>query len=88
MAAPRVVKAKLTKENLKTLPKLIKYLFKYSKNAEFDALSNINLKIKSGQTVGIIGGTGSSKTTLVNLISRLYDTTSGDVFVGGRHVKE
>ncbi len=61
--------------------------FKYSKTAEFDALSNINLKIKSGQTVGIIGGTGSSKTTLVNLISRLYDVTDGELLVGGINVK-
>lgn len=62
--------------------------FKYSKTAEFDALSNINLKIKSGQTVGIIGGTGSSKTTLVNLISRLYDVTDGELLVGGINVKD
>ena len=62
--------------------------FKYSKNAEIDALSNINLKIESGQTVGIIGGTGSSKTTLVNLISRLYDVTDGSLLVGGNDVKE
>ena len=61
--------------------------FKYSKNAEIDALSNINLKIESGQTVGIIGGTGSSKTTLVNLISRLYDVTDGSLLVGGNDVK-
>ena len=62
--------------------------FKYSHDAERNSLENINLCINSGETVGIIGGTGSSKTTLVNLISRLYDTTSGDVFVGGRNVKE
>ena len=62
--------------------------FKYSKHAEKDALSNINLKIKSGQTIGIIGGTGSSKTTLVNLISRLYDVTEGEVLVGGINVKD
>ncbi len=62
--------------------------FKYSKNAEYDALSNISLKIESGQTVGIIGGTGSSKTTLVNLISRLYDVTNGELLVGGKNVKE
>ena len=62
--------------------------FKYSKNAEKDALSNINLSIKSGQTIGIIGGTGSSKTTLVNLISRLYDATEGEVLVGGINVKD
>lgn len=62
--------------------------FKYSKDAEKNALENINLKINSGETVGIIGSTGSSKTTLVNLISRLYDTTTGEVLVGGKNVKE
>ena len=62
--------------------------FKYSEEAEKFALENINLDIKSGETVGIIGGTGSSKTTLVNLISRLYDTTLGEIYVGGKNVKE
>ncbi len=62
--------------------------FKYSHDAERNSLENINLSIKSGETVGIIGGTGSSKTTLVNLISRLYDTTDGDVYVGGKNVRE
>ena len=62
--------------------------FKYSQDAERNSLENINLSIKSGETVGIIGGTGSSKTTLVNLISRLYDTTDGDVYVGGKNVRE
>ena len=61
--------------------------FKYKADALNYALYNINLKIKSGMTVGIIGGTGSSKTTLVNLISRLYDTTVGEVYVGGINVK-
>ena len=61
--------------------------FKYSANAEKFALSNINLHIKSGETVGIIGGTGSSKTSLINLISRLYDATEGSVKVGGLDVK-
>ena len=56
--------------------------FKYSKTAEKNTLSNINLHIESGQTVGIIGGTGSSKSTLVQLISRLYDVTEGAVLVG------
>ena len=51
-------------------------------------LRNINLDIKSGETIGIIGGTGSSKTSLVNLISRLYDATTGEVLVGGINVKE
>lgn len=62
--------------------------FKYSKKAERFALSNINLKINSGETVGILGGTGSSKTTLVNLISRLYDTTEGEILVGGVDVRD
>ncbi len=62
--------------------------FKYSSNAELDVLSNINLKIESGMTVGIIGATGSSKTTLVNLISRLYDVTEGELKVAGINVKE
>ena len=62
--------------------------FKYTHNSENFALSDISIKIESGQTVGIIGGTGSSKTTFVNLISRLYDATSGEVLVGGKNVKE
>ena len=62
--------------------------FKYSKNAKKFALAGIDLHIKSGMTVGIIGGTGSSKTTLVQLIPRLYDTTEGEVKVGGINVKD
>lgn len=62
--------------------------FKYSKDAKKYALKNINLDIKSGQTIGILGGTGASKTTLIQLISRLYDTTDGEVLVGGKNVKE
>lgn len=62
--------------------------FKYSKRADRYALADINLHIKSGQTIGILGGTGSSKTSLVNLISRLYDVTEGEVKVGGIDVKE
>ena len=62
--------------------------FKYSENANKYALSDVNLKIDSGMTVGIIGGTGSSKTTLVNLISRLYDVSEGEIRVGGVNVKE
>lgn len=62
--------------------------FKYSEKAERNALENINLTIKSGMTVGILGGTGSSKTTLVNLISRLYDVTEGELLVGGINVKD
>ena len=62
--------------------------FRYSEKAERMALSNIDLHIKSGETIGIIGGTGSSKSTLVNLISRLYDVTEGSVKVGGRDVRD
>ena len=62
--------------------------FKYSDKAENAVLSDIDLHIKSGETVGILGGTGSSKTSLVNLISRLYDVTDGEVKVGGVNVKE
>lgn len=62
--------------------------FKYSKNAEKMALANIDLHIKSGETIGVIGGTGSSKSSLIQLISRLYDVTEGCVKVGGRDVKE
>lgn len=62
--------------------------FKYSKTAEKYALADINLDIKSGETIGILGGTGSSKTSLIQLIPRLYDTTEGTVYVGGRDVKE
>lgn len=62
--------------------------FKYNREAEEYALSNVNLHIRSGQTVGILGGTGSAKTTLVQLIPRLYDATDGIVKVGGRDVKE
>ncbi len=61
--------------------------FKYNALAEKNALENINLYIPSGVTVGILGGTGSSKTTLVNLISRLYDVTDGELLVGGINVK-
>ncbi|MBE6786319.1 MAG: ABC transporter ATP-binding protein [Ruminococcaceae bacterium] len=62
--------------------------FAYSKDSANFCLKNVNLHIKSGETVGIIGSTGSSKTTLVQLIARLYDTTQGTVRVGGRDVKE
>lgn len=61
--------------------------FKYSKKAEKNALSGIDLHIRSGMTVGIIGGTGSSKSTLVQLIPRLYDVTEGTVRVGGVDVR-
>lgn len=62
--------------------------FNYSATAERNALSDIDLHIRSGETIGIIGGTGSSKSTLVQLISRLYDTTEGTVRVGGVDVRE
>ena len=62
--------------------------FRYSDTAETPVLSDINLDIKSGETIGIIGGTGSSKSSLVNLISRLYDTDTGSVTVGGHDVRE
>ena len=61
--------------------------FKYSEHAERQALDDIDLHIASGETVGIIGGTGSAKSTLVNLIARLYDATEGTVRVGGRDVR-
>lgn len=62
--------------------------FKYAKTAEKMALSNIDLHIRSGETIGVIGGTGSSKSSLIQLISRLYDTTEGCVKVGGLDVKK
>ena len=61
--------------------------FKYNKDSENNVLNKINLSINSGETIGIMGGTGSAKTSLVNLISRLYDTTDGSVYVGGEDVK-
>ena len=61
--------------------------FKYSAGAEEYALEDVTLHIPAGQTVGILGGTGSSKTTLVQLIPRLYDATEGTVFVGGKDVR-
>ena len=62
--------------------------FVYARNADKKCLDDVNLKIRSGETVGILGATGSSKTTLVQLIPRLYDTTSGTVKVGGVDVKD
>ena len=62
--------------------------FSYSKTAKKAALSEINLSIKSGETVGVLGGTGSSKSTLIQLISRLYDVSEGSVKVGGLDVRE
>ena len=62
--------------------------FAYKKDSAEKVLKNINLDIHSGETIGIIGGTGSAKTSLVNLISRLYDVTDGEILVGGKNVKE
>ena len=62
--------------------------FKYSRDAQVYALSDVNLHIPAGSTVGILGGTGSSKSTLVQLIPRLYDVSEGSVKVGGRDVRE
>ena len=62
--------------------------FKYSKKATRNALSHIDLHIKSGEIIGILGGTGSSKTSLIQLIPRLYDATEGTVKVGGRDVRD
>lgn len=62
--------------------------FAYKKDSKEPVLKHVNLKINSGETIGIIGGTGSAKTSLVNLISRLYDVTEGEVLVGGRDVRE
>ena len=62
--------------------------FKYSKKAERMALADINLHIKSGEVIGILGGTGSSKTSLIQLIPRLYDATEGCVKVGGEDVRK
>ena len=65
-----------------------KVSFKYKEEAREYALRDVNLHIPAGQTVGIIGGTGSAKTTLVQMIPRLYDATCGQIFVGGRDVRE
>lgn len=62
--------------------------FSYKKGADMPVLKNINLDIKAGETIGIIGGTGSAKSSLVNLISRLYDVTEGRLLVGGLDVRQ
>ena len=61
--------------------------FRYNRNSEKPVLDQINLDIRSGETIGILGGTGSAKTSLVNLISRLYDVSEGCVYVGGKDVR-
>ena len=63
-------------------------MFRYYKDSEKPVLNDINLQIKAGETIGIIGGTGSAKSSLVNLISRLYDVTGGRVLVGGKDVRD
>ncbi len=78
-------------ENLKVQNGDIEFrnvFFRYNETAEEPVLSNINLSIKSGETVGILGGTGSAKSSLVQLIPRLYDVFEGEVLVGGRNVKD
>lgn len=62
--------------------------FKYGKNAKREVLKDVNFSIRSGETIGIIGSTGSAKSSLVQLIPRLYDTSGGEVLVGGRNVKD
>lgn len=62
--------------------------FKYGKNAKREVLKDVNFSIRSGETIGIIGSTGSAKSSLVQLIPRLYDTSRGEVLVGGRNVKD
>lgn len=61
--------------------------FRYNKQSEKPVLDDLNFEIKAGETIGILGGTGSSKTSLVNLISRLYDVNDGTVYVGGKDVR-
>ena len=98
-SAERIVAVLKEKSNIVSLENAVKEVkdgdilfenvsFKYSKDAERNALEGVSLHIRSGQTIGILGGTGSSKSTLVNLIPRLYDTTEGAVYVGGVNVKD
>ena len=62
--------------------------YKYAKDSQAEIIKNINLKIKSGETIGIIGPTGSGKSTLVDLIPRLYDPTQGAIYIGGLNIKD
>ena len=78
-------------ENLKVANGDIEFknvVFRYNDTAEEPVLRDVNLSIKSGETIGILGGTGSAKSSLVQLIPRLYDVSEGDVLVGGRSVKD
>jgi len=102
MAVPcinRVYEVMIEEPSIKPSPNAIKEMdngeiifenvsFKYKETAKKYALSNINLHINSGETIGIIGSTGSSKSTLVNLISRFYDVSEGNLYVGGHNVKD
>ena len=92
-AAARYTEARLSKISemglLTGLKKnCVDFIPNYDETSEEPVLSNINLSIKSGETIGILGGTGSSKSTLISLIPRLYDVTMGKVSVGGIDVKE
>ena len=62
-------------------------MFRYYKESERPVLDDINVEIKAGETIGILGGTGSAKTSFINLVSRLYDVTGGAVYVGGKDVR-
>ena len=98
-SAERIVEVLNEKSNITSPEKAVKEVkdgeivfdhvsFKYSETAEKFALADVDLHIRSGQTVGILGGTGASKSTLVNLIPRLYDATEGKVTVGGVDVRD
>lgn len=98
-SAERIVEILKEEPSIKNKEKTLKHVkdgsiefknvnFSYVGDKKKTCLKDINLKIKSGETVGIIGGTGSSKTTLIQLIPRLYDTTTGKVLVGGKDVRD
>ena len=63
-------------------------MFSYSEDSSEPVLKDIDIHIRPGETIGVIGGTGSAKSSLINLIPRLYDVNEGSVFVGGRDVRE
>ena len=98
-SAKRIYEVLSTKSNITDKPNPITEIkdgsiefknvnFKYVSTAQKNVLSNINLKIESGQTIGIMGATGSGKTSLISLLPRFYDTMSGEVIVGGVNVKD